>query len=371
MNAKIVFTGGHHNSALSVALELKKQGYGVFWLGHKYSMWGDKNPSGEFLAVTSADIPFFELKAGKFYKTYNPLKLLRIPRGFFEAFYYLRQIKPDLIVSFGGYLAVPVALCGWILKVPVITHEQTSVTGLSNRLIGIIATRILLTFPSSQKYFARHKSRVIGLPIADLPVNIKADKNQKLPQIFITGGKQGAHAINTAIFPIIPELTKEFLIIHQTGSSTVFGDFDRAKKEKSVLQGAQKENYRPEGYLSQPQMYQTMTKSFLVIGRSGAHTVYELGIIGVPSLLIPIPWVVNNEQQKNAEILKKLGSAEILPQRDLNPESLLKMIKLMMRNIKDYERSAQKFRGNFPLDARDKMVEEIKTLLPHKPTTKS
>lgn len=358
---RIVFTGGHHNSALAVALALKKQGYQIFWLGHKYSMWGDKNPSAEYREVTAAGIPFHELRAGKFYRTFHPLKLARIPIGFFQALIFLLKIKPNLIVSFGGYLAVPVAVMGWFLKIPTVTHEQTSATGLSNKLIGVFAKEVYLTFASSLSFFSKNKVKIIGLPLdsRDIPVN-----NPPLgrPRICIVGGKQGAHQINKQVFAIIKKLVRGYSVFHQTGSSTVYRDYERALEVRGSLGPKTRSFYQVVDYFPSSGRLKRYAGSTLVVARGGAHAIYDLGITGTPALIIPIPWVVNDEQRKNAEILSKAGSAEIINEKDLTAEKLLNMINSMVKDIERYRTNAKKARQFFPTDAKEKMVDEIKQI---------
>ena len=254
LNKRIVFTGGHHNSALAVAMELKKKGCEVFWLGHKYSMWGDNSPAAEYREVTATGIQFFELKAGKLYRTYNPLKLLRIFWGFIEAFKCLRLTRPDIIVSFGGYLAVPVVIVGWFLGIPAITHEQTSVSGLSNQLIGRFARVVLLTYDTSKSYFPQGKVKVIGLPLPEsffryLKVH-EVKKKRSNKAIFITGGKQGSHVINKKIMPVIGKLVRKYEVIHQTGSSTLFRDFAAAGSIRDEMNVSLRSRYKVVDYLS-------------------------------------------------------------------------------------------------------------------------
>lgn len=364
---KIVFTGGHHNSALAVAMALKKEGYEVFWLGHKYSMWADKSPSAEYKEVTASGIPFYELKAGKFHRTYHPLKLARIPVGFIQAHKLLKEIKPDLIVSFGSYLAVPVVIAGFSMGIPSITHEQTSAAVISNQVISPFVKKIFLTFSSSKKFFPKRKTELIGMPLPE-GMKKRLEKNaEKLESdkkvIFITGGKQGSHVINQAVLPIVMELVKNNKLIHQTGSSTLFNDFQDAQKLRQDLPLGSKDNYEVVDYLKEDDYSSTVFKSSLIVGRSGAHTVYQIGIVGKPSLWIPIPTRTKNEQQLNAEILANVGAAEILLEKDLTPGSLLNKIQSMIENIDSYERNAKNARALFPTTAKEKLVREIKTLL--------
>ena len=152
----LVFTGGHHISSLSVALALKAEGVNIVWIGHRHSQWADTSDSAEYRDVTAAGIPFFDLQAGKFYQTFHPAKLIRIPWGFIQAFYYLVKIRPSGIVSFGGYLAVPVVFVGWLLGIPSITHEQTVVAGWANKFISLFAKKVAITWPESASHFPKN-----------------------------------------------------------------------------------------------------------------------------------------------------------------------------------------------------------------------
>jgi UDP-N-acetylglucosamine--N-acetylmuramyl-(pentapeptide) pyrophosphoryl-undecaprenol N-acetylglucosamine transferase len=357
----IVFTGGHHNSALIIALRLRSLGYRVIWIGHKYSMAGDINPSAEFDEVTTTGIEFHELKAGKFHRTYHPIKLLRIPYGFAQAFLLLRSIKPDLIVTFGSYLAVPVACCGWIMRIPVITHEQTLTPTLANKLISKLAKITFLTFPASKRYYPQTSAVVIGLPIGFSP-HLRA-KPKKPPLLYIRGGKQGAHVLNEAVFGILEELLEKYQVVHQTGSSSVYHDFDRARIRWKGLPEILKRRYRVESYIRGTENIRLMVASSLFISRSGAHTVYEAGILGVPSLFVPYPGRTSNEQVANAQVLKKAGAAEILEQSDLSPRRLLEEIERMVNNKEYYKLHAEKAKSQFPADAQEKMVRSIVALL--------
>ena len=317
---RLVFTGGHHTGALEVAKKLKGQGFEIFWLGHRHSMWGDTADSAEYRDVTAAGIAFFDLQAGKFHHTYNPFKLMRIPWGFVQSLYLLLLLKPNLVVSFGGYLAVPVVIVGWCLGIKSVTHEQTMTSGWANKLIANFAAKIALSWPDSLQNYPKAKTVLVGLPIRDEIKVILKQKIQKHPKpiVFITGGKQGSHKINEAVFANIPALTKKFKIIHQTGSSTVYNDFAKAKEIK--MPGYECFDYDQYKYNS------AMAQCDVVVGRAGAHTVYELGILGKTCVLVPIPWVSQNEQYLHAKYLADHDLAIILPEDKLSPQSLFEAI---------------------------------------------
>ena len=287
---KIVICGGHHNSTLLIAKALIKKKHKVFWFGHKLTMLGDKNPSAEYLEVTKEQIPFYEIKAGKWQPKYKFIpNLVRIPLGFVQSFYYLAKIKPDKIVSFGGYLALPITISGWLLGIPIITHEQTTVFGLANQIIAKFAKKVLVSFPSSLKSFPAKKVVLTGLPIRTeiFDQGKKLFTNQK-KTIYITGGKQGAHVINSEVFKILPQLLEKFNIIHQCGSTSLFNDLAKAQELRKNLNT--KEDYLVAPYFFEDQIGSIFKSADFVISRAGAHTLYELLYLEKPAILIPIPW---------------------------------------------------------------------------------
>jgi len=326
MSKTIVFTGGHHNSALVVAQRLRSHGHKVVWIGHKFTMRGDKQLSAEYEEVTQSNIPFYELKTGKFYRVTNPLEFLKIISGFIQSFVYLLSIKPDLIISFGGYLSVPVVIAGWTLKIPAVTHEQTVTAGWANRAITPFVKKIFLTHQSSLRNYPRSKSYVTGLPLRGNLLENTGYKKPRPPLIYVTCGKQGSHVINQALFPIIPELVKKYKIVHQTGSHTTTPDQDKARRLKLSLPKQYQSRYKHQPYFFAADAVRYLKTSTLVVSRSGAHTTYELLLLNKRSLVIPIPWVSHNEQEKNAQLLKRLGSTVILHEKDLNPQTFKKAI---------------------------------------------
>jgi len=346
MNKKLVFTGGHHTSALEVAKALKIKGWEIVWFGHKHSMWNDKADSGEYREVTTAGIKFYDLLAGKFYRTYNPLKLIRIPFGFIQAMFLLLLERPDGIVSFGGYLAVPTVIMGWVLGIKSVTHEQTLVTGWANKLISHFVSKIAVSWPSSLDYYPKQKVVLVGLPLRPGILKTSSTKSNK-PIIYITGGKQGSHVLNKVIFSTIDDLTKKYTVIHQTGTSTVYNDFSESQKIKNP-------EYSSFNYDSQ-QGINSLVNSDIVVSRAGAHTIYELAVLGRRSVLVPIPWVSHHEQDVNADMLVKSGIAIVLSENKLKSASLFEAIEKASK--------LNPVKINLPTDATDKMVNLIEDQL--------
>ncbi len=331
----LVFTGGHHTSALALAQKLQSDGWRIFWIGHKFSQWQDKSVSAEFREVRAADIDFYDLKAGKIYHTYHPLKLFRLPVGFISAFIYLLRLKIKYrtglkgIVTFGGYLGVPVVFSGWLLGIPVIAHEQTVTAGWANRFIALFAKKIALTWSQSQNHYPRRKSVVTGLPIRpEIIKNLKSkNAGHIIPaRIYITGGKQGSHVINLAVFSVLTELLRIYTVIHQTGSSSAFNDYQEAIRLQKLLPDNLKSSYQIYNYLDSSLVAGVLTEADVVVSRSGAHIIHELALFGCKCVLIPIPWSSHDEQNKNARLLVQNHQAVILPQSQLTGSNLLQAI---------------------------------------------
>lgn len=198
----------------------------IVFVGRKYAV--------EYTLITKKGIRFLPIDAGK--RTVSTL--MKVPIGFFEALTYCIHEKPRLIVSFGGYVALPVAIAAWISGIPVITHEQTLVPGLTNRIIAVIAKRILVAFKETLHRFPKNKTEYIGLPMrADLFSAVKKTPyridEKNYPLIYITGGSQGAKSLNEKMLSAIKDLTKSYTVIHQTGPGAVDG-FTRYTPEQYI-----------------------------------------------------------------------------------------------------------------------------------------
>jgi UDP-N-acetylglucosamine--N-acetylmuramyl-(pentapeptide) pyrophosphoryl-undecaprenol N-acetylglucosamine transferase len=331
----LIFTGGHHTSALALAESLKKRDWQIIWIGHRHSQWQDKADSAEYKEVTKAKILFLDLQAGKVYRTFHPVKLIRLPWGFIQSFCLILnlrlKLKSDLkgIVTFGGYLGMPVVFTGWLLGLPSIAHEQTVTAGWANKFIACFAKKVALSWPESSSNYPKDKQIFTGLPIRQEIILAKKNQNQieRIPhQIYITGGKQGSHIINETVFSTLSKLLPDFLLVHQTGSSTVYHDYEKAIKLRSSLPPHLKSNYQVFSYLDPSETARFLSTSGIVISRAGAHIIYELGLLGTKCVLIPIPWSSHQEQLKNATILSSHHQAIILAQSELNPTSLIKSI---------------------------------------------
>jgi len=369
---KLVITGGHHSSALPIIKKLQKSNKDVeiHWIGHKYSLRGNNAPTLEFIEITDLHIPFYNLNAGKFYKTYNIFRLLKIPFGFIQAFYLLIKIRPDVILSFGGYLAVPVVLVGKFLGIKSLTHEQTIVTGYANSVIAKYVNKVLISWPESAKYFPSDKLIYTGIPLRDSIFKVKSKSikiNTELPTLYITGGKTGAHSINMAVAEVLTDLLDVCNIIHQCGDHTELKDYELLEgKYKKLTDKPGK--YILRKFVMDDEIGEVFSKSDLIISRSGAHIVSEVIALEKPAIFIPISWVSHNEQLKNAQMVKDYGLAEIIEEADLQPHYLLNKIKDVLSHIKSYKLTSKKIKDELLKDSTSIIVNEIFDLYKTKST---
>lgn len=335
-------TGGHHSSAVPVIhlIQEKYPDIEIFWVGHRHSSLGDKNDTLEFKEIISLGIPFFDLKAGKVYKTFNIVRLIKVPFGFIQAFYYLLKIKPDVVLSFGGYLAVPVVFDAWILGIPSLTHEQTVVVGYANKFISRFVKKVLVSWEESIKFFSQDKVVFTGIPLRKSVFEVKSNSFKSengLPTIYITAGKSGSHFINELIKESLSELLSFCNVIHQCGNDSNYKDYDELSSLYSGLDPLSEGNYFLRKYVLENEVGEAFSKASLVVSRSGAHIISELAALEKPSLLIPISWVSHDEQNKNAQLLKDIGLAKVLDEKTLSSAELVAEIRNSLLSLDQYK----------------------------------
>ncbi len=327
---KILLTGGHAaTTAISVIEELIRRygrsGIEISWIGPKFSMEG-KNLAGiDFKILPELGIKTYPLIAGRLqrkFTRYTLFSLLKLPLGFIQALYYILKIKPNIVLSFGGFAAFPVVFLSKVINIPVIIHEQTAGIGLSNKLSSYFAEKVLLSREESIKHLKNNKTQVVGNPVMTQITDVSLkEKIGNPPVIFVMGGSRGSKKINDVILVILPELLKKYKVIHVTGEA----DYQR-------FQNIIDKNYQVFSFVSPLEIDNLYRESDVVISRSGANTVAELMIVKRPAILIPIPWSYLNEQEENAKLAKNFGLARILKQENLNAENLLTEIEKIIKN---------------------------------------
>lgn len=322
---KVLVTGAHFTPAVATIEELKKTaGIEIVYVGRKTTLEGDKTPSIESEVLPSLGVKFIPIITGRLQRAftfYTIPSLLKMPIGFLQALCIILSEKPDVVLSFGGYVAVPVVVTSWLFSIPVIVHEQSLAPGLANKISSYFADKIAVSFeknaPKSKKVILT--GNPIRREILDMPERRRV--HQKLPAILIIGGNQGSHVINLAAEKCLGQLLKIARVYHQTGGSK-YRDFER-------LQEKENNGYKVFKFISKDWL-RILRECDLVVSRAGINSLTELAYLGKPALLIPIP---NNEQRKNAEFFEKHGIINILPQIKLSGETLFRNIKNMLKHL--------------------------------------
>ena len=344
--------GGHFAPALAVIEALPKD-IEVLVVGRKYTFEGDLALSLEYRTAKERGISFIPLTTGRLQRKLSAQSvrsLLKVPVGYFQSIKILKDYRPDLVLSFGGYVSLPVALAAKTLSIPIIVHEQILGAGLANRLVAAFADKVAVSWRESAKYFPKDKVVVTGNPIRSSHTSGAAFPipQGKLPLIYITGGSGGSHAINVLVEECLDALLEKYFVIHQTGDAKEFNDFDRLKKKKESLSKDKQSRYVVTKFIEPQYVFDVLKKADLVIARSGMNTVTELLLLGKPCLFIPLPYGQHNEQLTNAHFVKEVGIAEVVDQRHLTSEKLAHVIDTMMENISLYH--------DFKKDAQEKVI---------------
>lgn len=338
MKKTVVMTGGHLAPALAVIEEIRKNtDWEIVWIGREFVMEGEEVPSLEGEIIPKLGIPFYTISAGRLQRKWTPQtipSLLRIPVGFFQSLLALLKIKPRVIMSFGGYLSLPVAFAGWLLRIPIVTHEQTVVSGLANRTASFLADNILISYQGSSVDFPHHKTILVGNPVRRSILGVHR-KPAKPKLIYVTGGNQGSQIINRAVSAILPKILTGFQVVHQTGRL----DYKSFLARKKQLKMGRR--YRVYANVDPGEVSKILARASLVISRAGANTVAEIAAVGVPAIFIPIPWSERGEQERNARMLERVGLAKIIPQDQLTPKTLLATINNLVENPPNVRQTAK------------------------------
>ncbi len=363
----ILITGGHLTPAIATIEELHKRDVPIqiVFVGRSHATEHKHDVSHEKEEMSRLHIAFYSITTGRiqrFISFHSLVSFIKIPFGFVQAIFLCIRLKPTCIVSFGGYVALPIVLAGRLLKIPSITHEQTSVMGLANKIIARFATKICVTFQDLLKELPKGKGVYTGLPIREQIFQIKRKLSKESlsdPVIYITGGSTGAVSLNAVVFSLLPELLQKYVVIHQTGRVT----YEEAVSYKQRLSPLLQKRYMPYEYISSDDLVSVLSQSTLVVGRSGANTVIELAAVGMPGLFIPLPWSGGGEQLKNAQWLENKGSAKILLQKDMTKDSLLDSIDTMISDISTYQANAVVGKETVFRDGARRFVDEIISIL--------
>lgn len=364
----IFVTGGHLTPALSVMYQLKVKGWLIYYLGRKHALEGDSAIAQEYRVVKRAGFVFLELISGRLQRKFSwrsVASLVKIPLGFLLASYYLVKYRPQVILSFGGYLALPIAICAWIGRIPILIHEQTFVPGITNRLIAKLATKICISWEETRSYFPQRKIILTGNPLRPEVFQIRQKLpviNTKKPLIYITGGNLGAHSLNLVIEKGLLELVTKYTLIHQIGNAQEFADYQRLIKLKEKLPRQLQADYYPVEYVDSDYIGWVLSQSDLIVTRAGANIVTEVIALKKLAIFVPLPWSAAGEQMANAQFLVRQQAARMIEQKDLTKERLISEIEQTLAAKKVILAYLQVLQTKLVPNASFKIVEVIESI---------
>ena len=353
---KIVFTGGGtagHVSPNIALIQKLKSLYSPEELEVSY-IGGKNGIEKEMLRPES--VAYYGISCGKL-RRYRSLKNLtdpfRVLAGFFQSLRLLRRIKPDLLFSKGGFVAVPPVLAAFFGRIPVIIHESDYSPGLATKISARVASRICLTFEDTLSRFPAAKAVWTGTPIRRRLQTGSTAAGYALtgltaqkPVVLVMGGSQGSRAINQALLEALPELTKDLQIVHLAGKGN-------AAAMPQNIQG-----YVCYDFLAD-ELADVLAITDYVISRAGSNSIFEFLSLKKPMLLIPLPLSASRgDQILNAEYFQKKGYALTLPQEELNTERLLSAIRELQARRADFAAAMR----TSP-DGTDAVLAEIKKYL--------
>ena len=327
---RIILTGGgtagHVTPNIALIPRLLELGYDIQYIGSYQGI--------EKELIEPFGIPYHGISSGKlrrYFSVQNFTDPFRVLKGFGEAKRLIKELQPDVIFSKGGFVSVPVVLAGKHNKVPTIIHESDMTPGLANKIAIPSATKVCCNFPETVKNLPADKAVLTGTPIRQELLSGNKEAARKFcgltddkPVLMVIGGSLGAASVNENVRKILPELLKEFQVIHLCGK----GKMDESLKDTA-------------GYVQYEYIKQELADLFaladIVISRAGANAICELNALKKPNLLIPLSANASRgDQILNARSFERQGFSMVLEEEEITESTLLNSIRELYQNRQSY-----------------------------------
>lgn len=352
---KIVLTGGgtagHVTPNIALLPFLKEAGYEVYYIGSYDGI--------EKKLIEDFGIPYTGISTGKF-RRYKDLKNLtdpfRVLKGMSQARKYLKQLKPDVVFSKGGFVSVPVVRAAASLKIPCIIHESDMTPGLANKLCFPVAHKVCCNFPETISMLPEGKAVLTGSPIR--PELTQGDKLAGLemcgftankPVIMVIGGSQGAAAVNKAVRDALPKLLPDFQVVHLCGKD---------KLDNLLLTTP---GYKQFEYIK-AELNDLFAMADIVISRAGANAICELLALRKPNILIPLPAATSRgDQLLNAKSFESQGYSILLNEDDITTDLLVEKVHELFCNRQSYYDTMSKSTQMDSIPTIMKLIEDAST----------
>ncbi len=340
----ILFSGGGTLGSVTPLLAIKEiidrheSGVQFFWVGTK------NGPEKQF--VEEYGIPFTTLTSGKFRRyisIWNVIDIARVAIGFFQSIGILLKAKPDVCISAGGFISVPLHWAAWVLRIPTWIHQQDVHVGLANALMAPCATRITTALEESLSDFPKRKTEWLGNPVrGDILSGTKKQGIERfglkpeLPVVFVTGGGTGSARVNELVAEAVQHLEGVCQIIHLSGQER--------PQEMVERTDALFEHYQVHQFFTD-EMKDAYATADLIISRGGFGTITEIAALGKPAILIPKP----GHQDENVTFLTKHGAVISVSEITSDGLYLAKMIKKIIQDSKQREELGERIKKILPV----------------------
>ena len=319
-------TAGHVTPNIAMIPRLKELGYKISYIGSYEGI--------EKKLIEELGIPYYGISSGKlrrYFDVKNFTDPFRVLKGFMEAKKLMKELKPDVVFSKGGFVTVPVVIAASRRKIPTFIHESDMTPGLANKICIPFATKVCCNFPETISNLPKDKAVLTGTPIRQELLTGSKEKGLAFtglspdkPVILIIGGSLGATAVNEAVRSILPELLEDFQVVHLCGK----GKLDENLKDT-------------KGYVQYEYIKKELADLFaladIVISRAGANAICELSALNKPNLLIPLSARASRgDQILNARSFEHLGYSKVLEEEEITKESLLDAVHDLYENRESY-----------------------------------
>lgn len=319
-------TAGHVTPNIALIPRLRELGYNISYIGSYEGI--------EKKLIEELGIPYYGISSGKLRRYFDPKNFsdpFRVLKGFSEAKKLLKQLQPDVVFSKGGFVTVPVVIAAKRRKIPAIIHESDMTPGLANKLCIPSAAKVCCNFPETVNSLPKDKAVLTGTPIRQELLEGNADAaaefcgfTREKPVLMVIGGSLGAASVNENIRKILPELLKDFQVIHLCG---------KGKTDESLNQ--------TNGYVQFEYIKKELADLFaladIVISRAGANAICELHALKKPNLLIPLSANASRgDQILNARSFQRQGYSMVLEEEEITEETLLNSIRELYQNRQSY-----------------------------------
>jgi len=287
--------------------------------------------------------------------------VLRLPLALADALLRIVVFRPQVCVTSGGVVAIPIVLAARMLRVPVYLWAGDALPGRASRTLGRFCTRIGVTFEQARAAFPAARVAVTGTPIrasllrwtredARTAMGVPADASL----VVITGGSQGSERVNEAIFGALPRLLRRAYVLHVTGEA----HFSRAESRESTLPDDVRARYLPRAYL-RDEMGAVLAAADIVVGRAGSSSIAEPLAFGVPLVLIPFGAAMEGHQEANARAAAEAGAAVVVRESQLDPDRVIAEVNGLLSDTARLERMARSARAAGRPNAAVDMAAEV------------